>query len=167
MTSHRPLVVALAGRRRSLGWAARDDLVQEGCLGLIKAAEHFDPRKGAFPTYARWWVRAYLDRWCANRHAHDGEPGLLEGLAAPEADPEAACLAVERDRAVRSAVERLRRRLGRLGLDIVHSRLCADPPETLEAIGRRWRVSRERVRQVEQRSKQLLAREFRAGESSV
>ena len=35
-----------------------NDLYQEGCIGLIKAAQRFDPDKGfKFSTYAIWWVR--------------------------------------------------------------------------------------------------------------
>lgn len=35
-----------------------DDLFQEGCVGLMKAFEKFDPEKGySFQAYARWWVR--------------------------------------------------------------------------------------------------------------
>ena len=35
-----------------------DDLFQEGCIGLIKAFNRFDPSKGfAFQSYARWWIR--------------------------------------------------------------------------------------------------------------
>jgi RNA polymerase primary sigma factor len=48
--------------------------------------------------------------------------------------------------------------VGELGWDIIHNRLQRDEPTTLEEIGKRWGVSRERVRQVELRSKQLLHR---------
>ncbi|MDE1874781.1 MAG: sigma-70 family RNA polymerase sigma factor [Patescibacteria group bacterium] len=44
-----------------------DDLVQEGCIGLMTAAERFDYRFGYhFSTYAHWWVRQAVTRAVAN-----------------------------------------------------------------------------------------------------
>lgn len=44
-----------------------DDLVQEGNIGLIVAAERFDPEKGLhFTTYATWWVRQHMVRAIQN-----------------------------------------------------------------------------------------------------
>ncbi|HJS95271.1 MAG TPA: RNA polymerase sigma factor RpoD/SigA [Solirubrobacteraceae bacterium] len=56
------LVVAIARRypRRELSLL---DLVQEGCVGLIRAAERFDHRHGCrFSTYASWWIREAISR---------------------------------------------------------------------------------------------------------
>jgi len=40
------------------------DLIQEGNIGLMKAVQHFDPYRGVrFPSYAVWWVRAYIIRY--------------------------------------------------------------------------------------------------------
>jgi RNA polymerase primary sigma factor len=58
---------------------------------------------------------------------------------------------------VRESLGRIRKRVGELGWDIIHNRLQQDQPRTLEEIGKRWGVSRERVRQVELRTKQFLA----------
>jgi RNA polymerase sigma-32 factor len=43
------------------------DLVQEGNVGLLEAVKNFDPYRGVrFPSYAVWWVRAYIIRYIMN-----------------------------------------------------------------------------------------------------
>jgi RNA polymerase primary sigma factor len=54
------LVQSLAQRYRGRG-ASYDDLVQEGTIGLVRAVEKFDHRRGLkFSTYAVWWIRRSL-----------------------------------------------------------------------------------------------------------
>lgn len=56
------LVVYAAKRYRGMG-VDFEELLQEGTLGLIRAAEKFDPRKGyKFSTYATWWIRQKASR---------------------------------------------------------------------------------------------------------
>ena len=52
----------------------------------------------------------------------------------------------------------MKKRIGDLGWDILQERLTQDKPRTLEELGQRWGVSRERVRQVELKTKSFLAR---------
>jgi RNA polymerase primary sigma factor len=92
VTAHLPLVLGMARRYR---WAPLSylELIQEGSLGLLRAAEKFDWRVGApFGAYASWWIRHAMSR--AVRSAvgsvrlRDPERGKLRRLAeAREANP--------------------------------------------------------------------------------
>ncbi len=66
VTSNLKLVVLIA---REYQRAVHNllDLVQEGNVGLLEAIKNFDPYRGVrFPSYAVWWVRAYIIRYIMN-----------------------------------------------------------------------------------------------------
>ena len=178
--SNLPFVVAVAKKFASRG-ARLDDLIQEGNVGLMKAIEHFDSKKNVrFATYAVWWIRAYITRYLKDNRSQvrggeserasmsdfsldtpieeDGDSTWLDRLESHDEAPDMTYTRHERDAEVSEALEKVKKRLGDLGWDILQERLTQDKPRTLEELGQRWGVSRERVRQVELKTKNFLAR---------
>ncbi len=213
------LVIAMASKFRRYGLPMAD-LVQEGAVGLMQAADRFDPDRGVrFSTYAGWWVRAamqdyVLRNWSIVRtgttasakslffklrglRARLGdlegrltaearatiatelgvEEGEVEAMAARIGGPDRSLdapitgegeenwlglLPDERDRpdqVVEATLDGERRTgliarsLDRLSLrerSVIEARRLVDDPMTLEALGIRMGVSKERVRQIEQ-----------------
>lgn len=61
------LVINIAKRYSYLG-VPMMDLIEEGNLGLMKAVEKYNPKRGyRFSTYAAWWIRQYITRAIANQ----------------------------------------------------------------------------------------------------
>ena len=102
IASNLRLVVANARRFANANGLEMGDLVQEGNLGLIRAVEKFDWRKGfKFSTYATWWIRQALQRAVAEKsrvvripvHLHEtlgtirSAAGTLRGILGREPTP--------------------------------------------------------------------------------
>ena len=208
-----PFVVTIALEYRRWG-LQMEDIVQEGNIGLLKAADRFDPDRGCrLATYAAYWIRAEIREFVARSYrivrlgsskserralrvyrktrekdpvalaelsgltkeraeellpllmSHDmslerspGEDGVtpMERLAATEISPEdLACAADEQARLSR-ALSQVVSELGPREQSIVHKRWLTETPATLEELGASFGVSKERMRQLEERAKKRM-----------
>ncbi|MBL0888081.1 sigma-70 family RNA polymerase sigma factor [Myceligenerans indicum] len=116
------------------------DLVQEGNVGLVRAAENYDPAHGTFAAFATRWVRRSVVRAIAAGMRAEGPDGTSPHDGTPSAE---------------QSVLRRRVRQALTHLDAVETRvlelrfgLVDGTTRTLEEISRRLGVTRERVQQI-------------------
>ena len=65
ITEHYGLVYRIANRFKY----DREDIIQEGMIGLIEAGKRFDPNKGnSFSTYAYWYIEGYIKTYLSKCH---------------------------------------------------------------------------------------------------
>ena len=172
------LVVSVAKRYVGRGLPFLD-LIQEGNLGLMKAAEKFEPERGfKFSTYATWWIRQAITRAIAdqgrtiripvhlvesiNRVKKAAGELLRKNGREPTAEEIAVQLEMEPDRVrellnvLKSLTPREERVITlRFGLEDGRAR-------TLEELGKEFNVTRERVRQIEAKALRKLRHPSRA-----
>jgi RNA polymerase sigma-32 factor len=221
VTANLRLVVMIA-RQYQQAFKNLLDLVQEGNIGLMEAVKNFDPYRGVrFPSYAIWWIRAYIIRYVMNNWrlvklgttqaqrklffnlqrekdrleregfrpdpdliaerlsvkrseviemeqrlsgrdvsvdapvGEDGDASMLDFLSKGD-DTESRFGEAE----VRALITEKIREFGETLRDkekvIFAKRMVAEEPLTLQEIGEKYGISRERVRQLEERIKKRL-----------
>jgi RNA polymerase sigma-32 factor len=213
-----PFVVSIALEYRRWG-VPLEDIIQQGNLGLLKAAAKFDTKKECrLATYAAYWIRAEIREYVvrafrvvrlgttkgerralrAYRRSQTTDPAALaqiSGLSeerirlllpllagretsldagvgdmppaierlpstspSPEDEASGHEITAQAGRAVRAAVSELDDREQM----IVKARLMTEDPPTLQELGNRLGVSKERVRQLEERARSKLRGELSA-----
>jgi RNA polymerase sigma-32 factor len=222
VTANLRLVVMIA-RQYQRAFRNLLDLVQEGNIGLMEAVRNFDPYRGIrFPSYAVWWVRAYIIRYMMNNwrmvkigttqaqrklffnlqkekdrleaEGFTAEPKLLakrldvkesevvemeqrlagrdlsvdapvdggddasmlDFLSSKEPNTEEEVANAESRELISRKVKEFGETLTGKDKVIFDARLMAEEPLTLQEIGDKYGISRERVRQIEERIKKKL-----------
>jgi RNA polymerase sigma-32 factor len=207
-----PFVISIALEYRRWG-IPLEDIVQQGNLGLLRAAGKFDPERDCrLATYAAYWIRAEIRDYVvrsyrvvrlgttkaerralrAYRKTRESDPAalaaasgmtrdkaemllpllsgrvasldartdergaMIDRLAGASPTPEDEASAQERRGRAQSAVGEALRGLSERERMIVRERLMADEPPTLQELGERLGVSKERVRQLEERARLKL-----------
>jgi RNA polymerase sigma-32 factor len=202
-----PFVLLIAREYRCWG-VPMEDIVQQGNLGLLKAALRFDPdRECRLVTYAAYWVRAEIREYVvrgyrmvrlgttkgerralrAFRKTNETDPArlaemsgltpdsaeqlmpLLAGrdvsvdaptasgltvhdrLASNDATPEARVMVGEKSAQTRAEIETFLDEISPREQTILRERWLCETPATLQRLGERFGISKERVRQLEER----------------
>src|SRR5580693_2511605 len=212
VTACLPFVMSIALEYRRWGIPV-EDIVQQGSLGLLRAASKFDPaRECRLATYAAYWIRAEIRDYVvrayrvvrlgttkaerralrAYRRTRESDPtalaevsgmtpekaaqllpllasretsqdartdehgAMIDRLAAASPSPEDDASSRENRGRARHAVGEALRDLTEREQLIVRERLMSDEPRTLQELGTRLGVSKERVRQIEERARGKL-----------
>src|SRR6266540_811799 len=222
VTANLRLVVMIA-REYQKAFKNLLDLIQEGNMGLMEAVKNFDPYRGVrFPSYAVWWIRAYMIRYIMNDWrmvkigttqaqrklffnlqkekekieaeglapgpkllaqrlnvkedevvemeqrlagrdlsvdvpiGEDDEATLLNFLQDSKQSPEEQFADAQYRELLRLKMEQFAKNLKDKELVIYRERLLTEDPVTLREIGEKYGISRERVRQIEERVKKKL-----------
>lgn len=154
-----PMVLHIATSRAPLHhcYTEMTDLAQEGVFGVYKAIEKFDlRRKTKFTSYAYWWIRLVMDRAYYNYAIFEGSS--CSSVRSREPLPLKALIDREDVELVKTQAKLCLKSLPEREREIIALRFGLSGGEalTLQQVGDRLNISRERVRQIELRAMNRL-----------
>lgn len=168
--SHARIVFYWA-RKLSDDQTEREDLVSEGILGLIHAADLFDlDRDVRFSTYARWWVknatmtardqlRAVVETPAgtqnSTQHSIDDEDSFAT-LVSDDPNPEETVIARSTQDLLRSRLQDAMTVLEDTDREVLYSRALKQPPESIQCLAARLGINSTKLRQIERRAMSRL-----------
>lgn len=177
LLSHVRIVFAWV-RKLSTDRAEQEEMVSEGILGLIKAADMFDlARDVRFSTYARWWVKnsvltaferlRSIVELPAGMRAEEGQQvkqstDLFDMLVCDDPTPEERMIAISSRDQLRARLADALTGLNEIDREIVTSRTLKHPSETINDLAARLNMNTTKVRQVERRAMSRLKNELLA-----
>lgn len=130
-----------------------DDLVNEGILGLIRAAETFDKNQNVkFLTYAKFWVFDYISKY-VNKNNRLVATEHIDEIAEP--------IEIEHNLIIDIMNNNLSSHLDKLNSkerEIIEGKYLNDI--SLTEMGRRYNISKQRVSQIEKRALEKLRKEL-------
>lgn len=151
------LVVSIA--KRHVGRAANFfEVVSDGNMSLIQAIEKFDYSRGTkFSTYATWAIMKNYARLIPESHSHSSRFVTGQDLTMEQTVDPRVMTSWESDRhEVREIIESRLIELSKREREILRGRFglgdANEQPVTLERLGRRFGMTKERVRQIERRA---------------
>lgn len=213
-----PFVMTIALEYRRWGIPI-EDIIQEGNIGLLKAADRFDPDRGCrLVTYAAYWIRAEIRDFVTRgyrivrlgasknerralrlyRKTRERDPEVLahlsglavervetllpvlmardvnldaqdpnglspaDKLAGQDPSPEEQALGSEAREKLNQALYHAVDELPPRERDIMRNRWLTETPLTLEQVGKQFGISKERVRQIEERAKRRVRERIEA-----
>lgn len=133
-----------------------EDLFQEGVVGILKAVEAFDDSYGVgFLTYAKWWIDAYILDFLKKERKY-GE-STVSNQDYLEAQEDTSFLVEEMETKVLynqllTKLEKSINKLPQRSKEIIKERYSGNGGVSLQDLGNLYNISRERVRQLEQKA---------------
>lgn len=178
LLSHVRIVFAWV-RKLSADRTEQEEMLSEGILGLIKAADMFDlEREVRFSTYARWWVKnSVLNAFERLRTIVEIPAGkrmqktpqikqssdVFDLLVCNNPTPEEQMIATSSLDFLRQRLAKAMTRLCDLDREVVICRTLRQPPETISDLAARLNMDNNKLRQVERRAMSRLKNELMAG----